>query len=145
MKKTWILVATASNAEIYSCDNRNAPLVPVTSLSHEASRVLRQELAADEPGRVFDCFGSGRHGMDPENAVRAEEAARFAREIAGQLETGERKHEFEELAVIAEPGFLGDLRKAFKKHLSGRVTVAVPKNLVGHDPQEIRNQLPGMW
>jgi len=145
MKKTWVLVATASNAEIYSCENRNAPLVAVTSLSHEASRVLRQELAADQPGRVFDSFGSGRHGMDPENHVRAEEAARFAREIVGKLEAGDRNHSFEELAVIAEPGFLGDLRKAMKKHLSDRVSVEVPKNLVGHAAEEIRSQLPEIW
>ena len=107
MNRNWILVAGSSEAELYSQQKPGAELSAIRHFKHDESRVLRQDLASDKPGRAYDSFGSGRHGMDPESSVKDEEARRFAREIVSSLEDGYRHHEFESLTIIAEPRFLG--------------------------------------
>ena len=70
--------------------------------------------------------------------MREEESRRFAREIVDSLEQGLRDHEFERLTVIAEPKFLGSLRKAMPDEISRNVEREISKNLVGHGVSEIR-------
>lgn len=142
MNQNWVLVAGSSEAELYAQEKPGASLIPVQTFSHTESRVLRQELASDKPGRAYDSFGAGRHGMDPENAVREEECSRFAREIVQELDRGLQHHEFEQLMVIAEPKFLGHLRKVMNGPLSGSIRKEIAKNLVGHDLSEIQAALP---
>jgi len=142
MNRNWILVATASKAELYSQEKPGAELAAIREFSHDESRVLRQDLASDKPGRSYDSVGGGRHGMDPENSVREEESRRFAREVVDSLEQGLRDHEFAKLTLIAEPKFLGSLRKAMPAALSEHVSIEIPKNLVGHAVEEIFSVLP---
>ena len=142
MNRNWILVAGSSEADLYSQQKPGAELSAIRHFKHDESRVLRQDLASDKPGRSYDSFGGGRHGMDPENSVRDEESRRFAREIVSSLEDGYRHHEFEHLTIIAEPKFLGCLRKTMPDSISEHIRKEIPKNLVGHDASEIRGILP---
>ena len=141
MNRNWILVATASKAELYSQEKPGAELAAIREFSHDESRVLRQDLASDKPGRSYDSVGGGRHGMDPENSVREEESRRFAKEVVDSLEQGLRDHEFEYLTVVAEPRFLGCLRKAMSDDISKSVEREIAKNLVGHGASEIRQSV----
>ena len=139
MNRNWILVAGSSEAELYSQEKPGAALAAIRHFKHDESRALRQDLASDKPGRAYDSFGKGRHGMDPESYMQDEESRRFAREIVSSLEDGYRHHEFEHLTIIAEPKFLGCLRKAMPNLLSAQVRTEIPKNLVGHEVTEISN------
>ncbi len=146
MNRNWILVAGSSEADLYSQQKPGAELSAIRHFKHNESRVLRQELASDKPGRAYDSFGGGRHGMDPESSVRDEESRRFAREIVSSLEEGYRHQEFDTLMIIAEPKFLGCLRKAMPNRLSAQVRTEIAKNLVGHEVAEISNLVrPGAF
>ena len=58
---TWVVVADASRAEIYSRQKRFSQLEPVQHLIEPEARSKEQELASDAPGRAFDSRGEGRH------------------------------------------------------------------------------------
>ncbi len=142
MADVWVLVADGSEAKIYAGRHRRASLELVETLSHEASRLHPREVLADAPGRVHDRFGPGRHSIDAGDQMRAEERQRFAREITARLAEAQRQKKFGELVVMAAPAFLGVLREAFTKPLSGAVIAEVPKDLVAHDPASIQEHVP---
>lgn len=142
MGDLWILVADSSAAHIYSARHKRAELSLVQSLQHEESRLHPRERGTDQPGRVHDRFGPARHSLDTAQQIRAEERHRFAREITDVLVEAHRTKQFRELVVMAGPAFLGSLRECFSKPLSQTVVGEVPKDLVAHDAQAIREHIP---
>lgn len=142
MSDIWVLVAGSSEARIYSAKHRRAPLQLVEKLSHEASRLHPRELATDEPGRVYDRFGPGRHSLDEGAQLKNEERQRFAREISARLGEAYRQKKFGQLIVMAGPAFLGILRDSLGKGLSAAVVAEIAKDLVGQDEAAIQQHIP---
>lgn len=142
MSNTWVLVADSSAAHIYSTRSVSGPLRLVQSFSHPESRAKPADVYADAPGRSHDRFGPGRHAMDGQADLHAEEAQRFARELAGRLTEGQHGQTFDRLIIMAPPAFLGALRGALPKPVAELVTAEVPKNLVAQDVSAIEQHLP---
>ena len=125
----WAVVANAARARLYALEGRGAPLKEVEDLIWAESRLKGHEIEADRPGRTFDSAGQGRHAMEPSTDPRAEEASRFAREIAAELEMRYKRHDFARLCVIAPPAFLGLLRQEIGKPLDSAVAGELNKDL----------------
>ena len=139
MKSTWIVVADSSRARLFSAASASGALVEVEDLIHSASRLHKVDLSSDRPGRSFDSNGEGRHAMEsPQN----QEAILFAKEISTCLKAHHDKGAFSKLVLVAAPEFLGHLRTLVDKNLMATVALEVDKNLVQHDPAEIRESLP---
>ena len=73
---------------------------------------------------------------------KEQDAIRFAREVANHLEQGRVGNRFDRLVVVAEPHFLGLLRKATKPALEQMITLEIDKDLSKATEQEIREHLP---
>jgi protein required for attachment to host cells len=142
MANTWVLVADSSAAHIYSTRTVRGPLKLVESHAHPESRAKATEVYADGPGRVHDRFGPGRHAVEGRVDLHAEEAQRFARELAERLAAGHHEQSFQRLIIMAPPAFLGALRNALPKPVAATVTAEVAKNLVGQDAAAIEGYLP---
>lgn len=142
MANTWVLVADSSIAHIYSTRSVSGPLTLVDSFSHPESRAKPVDVYADAPGRSRDGTGAGRHAVDGRGSLHAEEAQRFARELAERLYAGQHGQDFSRLIIMAPPAFLGALRGVLPKPVAGLVTAEVPKNLVGQDVAAIEEHLP---
>jgi protein required for attachment to host cells len=125
----WAVVANAARARLYELAGRGAPLAELEDMIRAESRLKGHEIEADRPGRTFDSAGEGRHAMEPSLDPRKEEASRFAREIADQLETSYKNHRFERLCIIAPPEFLGLLREEIGKPLDDAVAGELNKDL----------------
>jgi protein required for attachment to host cells len=138
---TWAVVANAARARLYALEGRGAPLKEIEDLIWAEGQLKGHELEADAPGRSFDSAGAGRHAMEPSLDPRAEEAARFAHEIADQLESSYKQHKFDQLCVIAPPGFLGLLRREIGKPLSGAVAGELNKDLTHAGTDRIATEL----
>lgn len=142
MSDAWILVADAARARIFSADSPRADLQPVEQLVSPEARLHERDLSSDRPGRAFDSFGEGRHATDTSTSPKEQEAIRFAHEVVDHLEQGRVANRFDRLILVAEPHFLGLLRKAIKPALEQTITAEINKDLTKAGEREIREHLP---
>ena len=121
----WVVVANASRARVLERDDENHALREITDHVHPASRMKGAELNADRPGHARKSDAST--AFEPRMAPQEREHARFARELAHELETAALEHRMRGLVLLASNPFLGEL-KAHLGHAAKRqlkTTVAV--------------------
>jgi protein required for attachment to host cells len=99
-----------------------------------------REQGTDRPGRSFASAGTHRAAMEETDWHRVAEE-RFAGEMADRLYRLAHAGRFDRLVVIAPPKVLGNLRKAFHKEVSDRVTAEIPKELTSHPVDQIEKLL----
>lgn len=141
MIKPWIVVADQSKARIFTVDTPRGDLQEVTQLEHPEARNKAQTLASDRPGRAFDSGGQGRHAMGTSVEPKEQEAIRFAKELAGHLQTARTAGRYDHLVLVAGPHFLGLIRDHLGSPNNLRIT-EINKNLGQYNPREIRTHLP---
>lgn len=139
--KTWILVADSSAARFYQRISLTS-LELVDSLAHPESRAKPADVYTDGPGRVHESQGTTRHAVSLRTDLHAQEAQRFAREIARRLAADHRQKHFGSLILMAPPAFLGALRAELPKGVVAAVTGEVSKNLLAADEAAILAHLP---
>ncbi len=142
MSRTWIIVANSSMARILSTAGAREPLVELECLAHPASRLPDGALASDRPGSAQGSGGRAHGAMNPGVSPREEEAIRFAEQIAGRLRHAHASHEFDRLAIVAAPRFLGLLRERMGPAVTRTIAETLDKDLAMLPPDEIRARLP---
>ncbi|ABI56031.1 host attachment protein [Alkalilimnicola ehrlichii MLHE-1] len=144
MSRYWVVAADASYARIFARDKKFSPLVEVETLAHPESRLHRQDLASDKPGRLFESYASSRSEAEEPTDPKVREAQAFARQVAETLEVGRNQGKFQELIIVADPKFLGLLRKALDAETRGKVVHAVDKNLARESVEVITHTVDEM-
>ena len=112
----WIVVADASNARIFSTlDGRTLKLI--TQLNHPSSRLRAQSIDSDRPGRLSKGKNSHiRSAMESANGTHRLQIEQFAHQIGLYLQAAFDQHDFQALAVVAPPRFLGLIRAQLEAH-----------------------------
>jgi len=141
MQRTWILVAESSRAKLYSAKNRKAPLSELETLVYPNGRMHEGDLVSDHPGSDGGSVGQGRRVMDDKVTAREQERIDFAKLLAGRLNGARKEGEFNDLILVAPPGFLGVLRDNLSKEVSAMVSHQVDKNLVQQPVEVLRKYL----
>jgi protein required for attachment to host cells len=144
MKSTWIIVAESARARIFTVSGIGGKFQEVADLSHPESRLHDRELSSDLPGRTFDSRGDGRHAMEPATDPQEREAQAFAREIARQIDRGQREGNFDSLMLVAPPKFLGRLRAELSKSARNALIGELDKNLVETDTKTIERHVSAL-
>ena len=145
MAKTYVLVADASRARIFSMEPKKGLLHELEDLTHPASRLHEHELTSDLPGRTFDSSGmGGRHVMEQKSSAKHQEADSFARAICDRLDGARKAGDFKHLIVIAGPTFLGLLRDHLSDETRKHVMLEVDKELTSLEPAELHSRLQQM-
>jgi len=134
---TWVLVADASRADIYSRKKSHSPLELVRSLNQREARSKEQELVADAPGRTFDSAGQGRHALEPEHSEKDHRRSTFVRQIAAVLDDGRKADNYQRLIVVAGPALLGELRAQLNPATRKLVTTELDKDVAGQGPEVV--------
>lgn len=143
MTTTYVLVADASRARIFSLESNKDSLYEIATLTHPQSRLHEHELTSDLPGRVFDSNSvGGRHALEQKSSPKHKEALSFARAIGERLEAARIAGDFEQLVLVAGPPFLGVLREQLSAETSKRVTLEIDKELTRLDAAALRSRLP---
>lgn len=119
----------------------------------------RNALVVVADGHTATLFRNrARHGLDLEqtrhltqqdfadaeleaNSTRDVDEAAFAAGLAHFLNDLVLRQKADELAVIADPTTLGQLRKKYHKQLQQRIAKEVPKTLTGADRTAVANAL----
>ncbi|MEX2118682.1 MAG: host attachment protein [Pirellulales bacterium] len=139
---TWILVADGSRARIFSSEAPGSRWKLVNEFDHPPSRAKGVDLETDDRGRQRQSFGVGnRPAMEPTTAPKVVEADRFARELAQALDDAFNRREFDALALVAAPEFLGRLRSALTSQVAKQVVASIDKDYNGSDARELARRL----
>ncbi|MBS1155019.1 MAG: hypothetical protein H6R07_943 [Proteobacteria bacterium] len=141
MAKTWILVANACQARIYSRNGIRQELALVKEMMHPESRMKNSELVSDRAG-YMPGVGNGHGSKQPPSDPKQNEALHFAQELAQTLNQGRCSQQFERIILVAPPAFMGLLgekidvqtAKLVTEKLGKDYTQSTEKELVGHLP-----------
>jgi protein required for attachment to host cells len=134
METTWILIADRAQARVFENNGPGTGLRLVREVPHPAGRLKNQDINADKPGRSFDSHGQGRHAMSKEHEPTEHVAQMFAKELSTLLEEARTHNRYHKLVLVAEPGFLGELRASLNTPTSALVSDSVRKDL-SHIPE----------
>lgn len=144
MENIWVVAADKVHARLFRAENITGPLNEVRDMVNPESRLQERELRTDVPGRTFSFSGGGpehRHAYD-EASEKEHQARRFANEVADALDHLRATGELERLHVLAEPGFLGELRAQYSHELQKCVASEVAKRATDRRAEEVREMLP---
>lgn len=149
VKTTWVVVAQKAGARFMEHKSGyGRHLVMVRELEHPDGRKRNHEIDSDRPGQASS-GGSGspagrgtmRRSMNHEETAHEHQVKQFANTIATELSKLRASGAFDQLLLVAEPGFLGLLRDALDKPTSAVVIDSVPKNLSIERPNEVAEHL----
>lgn len=140
MASTWVVVAHQAGARFFEYRNVPKALTLVREIDNPDGAKRNREIESDRPG------SASAGGASPGNVQRAlahEQTAHervvqnFAREIAEALRKARTANEVDELMLVAEPGFLGELTGALDKPTAKLVVAKVRKDLAIAQSDEI--------
>lgn len=110
--------------------------------------VVREMQQANPATRDQGTERPGRHdGPSAHNSAYEETdwhrlgKERFANEIADLLYKWAHANKFEEIAIVAPPQVLGEMRKQLHPEVTSKVTAEIPKTLTNHSVYEIEELL----
>lgn len=141
MQRTFVILANASLARLFSRDADTGTLVPVATLKHPESRLPGHDLADDRPGHEATDRSSGGNRFEPRSDVRRHEHTKFAHEIAHALKARLAAGEYDALWMLASSPFLGELRAAVDDAVAGRVQYTHASDLTSLGLAEIEDRL----
>lgn len=141
MTTTMIIVAHRAGARLLTQAGPGKPLRVLRELRHPEGRRMNREIDSDRPGRVHDRMGPARHAMAKEEPPHERAAADFAREVAAIVEQARNDHLFDDVVLVAEPGFLGMLRDALDPVTAEVVRGTVHKDLAAVDTRDLAGYL----
>ena len=127
MTTTWILIANASEAFLYTSPraklfNGNAELSLISRFDHPESRQKGLNLVSDK-------LGHNGHGTFVEASEPKQlQAEHFARELAVMLEEGRVSNQFQDLIIAAPAKFRGLLHKYINDQLGQLLSVNIDKD-----------------
>lgn len=145
--KTWILVAETSRARVFEMETRTSPLVEVGAFANPEGHMPMRDQLSDGPGR-YGTVKSGRSNAitggahtfrkdDPERPLQES----FARTLAEELERARIERRFDQLVLMAAPGFLGVLRAELSPGVERLIVEEIPKNISRESAEEIRARM----
>jgi protein required for attachment to host cells len=144
MRTVRVVVADQSQARFFDSAGDRPNLKSAGTLVDPEARKYERDLVSDAPGSSITA-GHAHYSMPEKKSRKSREVGTFARHIAEKLATDAGAGQFDELAIIAAPHFLGILRKALSADLHKRVKLEIHHDLVHQDEAAIRAHLPDHW
>ncbi|HEY5558141.1 MAG TPA: host attachment protein [Steroidobacteraceae bacterium] len=140
-----IVVADQGEARLYLLLSP-ASLRLVARHENPAAHLHDRDLKSDRPGRVYNSAAAPRgrrgamahHATGGERTPRRQLAAVFARRIAREIAAAAKASPFDRLILVAEPRFLGTLRKALPAGLRAKVTTQIASDLMHLPAAQLR-------
>jgi protein required for attachment to host cells len=140
-KNTWVLVANGKKARIFEVE-KFGKLKEISSLVHPRSTLTNEELTRDSLGRKKDFFRKTPSTYEPNTMPKEKEEHTFAKEVAGYMDKSKNTNQFLRLFLMADPHFLGLLRKSLGKNTLSAIEGEVSKDLTELPPDEIWTHMP---
>lgn len=141
-KKTWLLVADASKARIYTLckarifqEQHPKHLELIGHYDHANSRKKISDLVADKLGE----FGAGTFAET--TSPKVQEAEQFAHELLRHIEVGRADKSFHDLIIVAPASFMGLLHKHMPSNLHKLISQQIEKDYTQHNESDLLEHL----
>lgn len=138
--KTWVIVADASCAKIYSI-HKFPKMEEILKFEHPESRLSNRELTRSQPGRGFQRGGGVRYSYEGEFEPKQIESDKFAADLAEMLDNHRVSRDFGRLYLIAGPSFLGLLRKHLHPEVRKLIVAELDKELTSCSISDIEKHI----
>jgi protein required for attachment to host cells len=132
--RQWIVVTDHVEARIWSRQGHGPPEL-VLDIPHPAGHLREQDLVSDEPGRMRADGRGHTQAMRQRGSARQTTRERFAAMVGAHLAEALAAGRYDELAIVAAPRWLGDLREHLGPAVRARVVAEVHHSLM-HDRVE---------
>ena len=136
---TYVVASDSAKARIFLTKSRFGAWTEIAILTNPDAAMRERERVTDRPGRVFDSFGKGRHAMEPEETGQQHEIHRFAHQVGSYLNRAMTMGKFYKLVLIAEPTFLGYLRRELSAATRRSLSYEMPMNPTGYDMKKLKS------
>jgi protein required for attachment to host cells len=130
----WIVITDHVEARIWARRGGEAPQL-VESLQHPAGHLREQDIVSDEPGRMTARGRGHTQTMQQRGSARHNEQLHFAAAVGDHLSRALEQGLYDELALVAAPRWLGELRDQLDRRVRDRVVAEVHHSLM-HDRVE---------
>ncbi|MCW8109921.1 host attachment protein [Alteromonas ponticola] len=140
--KSYLVVANRSEAKIFQVRNNATELEPVTVLNNRDGRKMDSDLVTDRSGS-FSAPSARVPGVDTMSRKDAaeHEADEFSASVVDWLDKKRCSEKVYHIDFIAEPAFLGKIRKKMNDQLEKIVGTTVTKDVVNADESTWLNYL----
>lgn len=139
----WILVAHRADARLFKSNGKLGDIQLIKEFDHPEGRRQNREIDTDAKGSRYSTTAMRgnsprgnapsmqhrKHGMDPVVEAVEHISDIFAKELATILRDGRTRNECQEVILVAEPAFLGKLRKFIDKDTGRMVSTTLNRNL----------------
>lgn len=140
--KTWLLIANASRARIYSLYKARLFQTPTSDSLNSIGEFLHPDSRKKNADLVTDKAGELSPGILAESASpKLQEAATFAIELVRQLESARNENQFKDLVVVAPAHFIGLLNNHMPKELRKLVSKEIEKDYTSYSETQMAAQL----
>lgn len=143
MSTTWVMVANASRARLFSQGKKFGDLLLVKEFAHPESRQKDAAFTTDRPGH-YQASGSANspHGAyQAATTPKEHEHDRFARELVDLLESGRKSSSYGTLIVVAAPHFHGLINKHMGTQVRSLVQMDIEKDYTSLTVTELTERL----
>ncbi|MEO8309604.1 MAG: host attachment protein [Caldimonas sp.] len=143
MKTECILVADAASARFFRRESDADPLIPLETVTHDASRQKASALGDDRLGHGSRDRSPGGVSFVPHTDPKRREHEHFARQIALRLEQALERGECRRISIYAPARFLGELRAALGPATSKSLRVTIDIDLIRYGLDELERRIAG--
>lgn len=143
-KRTWVVVADGAAARFFARAEDEARLVQIPDGVLAGERGTASDLEADRPGRSYESATTARHAVEPHTSARDKVEEAFAETVAARLAAAADAGDYERLVVIADPHFLGRLRRVLPARVSERVVAELDRDLTRAPLGQVTETVAGL-
>ncbi len=140
---SYLVVANRSKATLYEMQDDASALKPIKKITNVLGRSKDQWLVTDRPGSMSGGGNRipGSDAMAPGQSPTERVLEEFAGEVAEMLDNTRKKEKTYNINIIAEPKFLGALRKKLDSPTQKLVKHTVSKDVVDADKDKLLSYL----
>lgn len=138
----WVVVADAGRARVLESDGPEGKLTELEDLLNPGARLQEHEAVADRKGRVTQGAAGIGQSFEPRHTQASHEADNFAKDICGKLEAARQQKKVGTVYLVAEPSFLGMVRKHLEPATRLMIREEIASDLTRMPVADIRKVLP---
>ena len=141
---TWVVAADAGRARIFSASQADGQLEEVADFVNPDARLQDHDAMSDRRGHVVQGVAGVGHAFEPRQTHGEHIAESFAKDLCHRLGAAQRNGEVARIYLIADPRFLGLLRKNLDSATHKLVVQETAADFSRHPASEIRGLLPAV-
>lgn len=140
----WILAADAGRARLFEAAKRNGRLTEIADLLNADARLREEDLVSDRAGHVNRGGERVGNAFEPRQWHIDHAAESFAKSLCRRLGDGRRNGTVDRIYLLADPTFLGLIRKNLDRSTQRLVAEEKAIDLTRRTAKTIRGALPAI-